>query len=385
MNYRKVATLILFYSLGIAALSGILAVFLPNTNSIIPRLLVTAIVTAITAALLLFAIQRIEIEKTRLFGGSLGIVTCAAYLLTLGSIWIGYAIRTVQLSEQLGLSALLVSGCGALISIGFLGNANKRLLFAGYALSIIWCIDLLLWLCAIWLYYNQSGGQFFGYIAFPLQTLFPIIVLCFIRKPILYMCMTCTFAIASCIFAQVAMFLTEGDIAKDDTLFILTLICGGIGAFFGIANIIQFRAKKYAIRWAELGTLVIVSIAISTFCFNIWFEMNRVHAPDFIIRLAIGTGILSSTAILGLLIGQMLRGSVFTLYDGSGLQGICPRCNSTLQIPRGKSHCATCGLRMKVQIESPNCRACGYDITKIPEIDSCSECGEPIVLPSPVE
>ena len=197
--------------------------------------------------------------------------------------------------------------------------------------------------------------------------------------------MTCTFAIASCIFAQVAMFLTEGDIAKDDTLFILTLICGGIGAFFGIANIIQFRAKKYAIRWAELGTLVIVSIAISTFCFNIWFEMNRVHAPDFIIRLAIGTGILSSTAILGLLIGQMLRGSVFTLYDGSGLQGICPRCNSTLQIPRGKSHCATCGLRMKVQIESPNCRACGYDITKIPEIDSCSECGEPIVLPSPVE
>jgi hypothetical protein len=385
MDYRKVATRILFYSLGIAALAGILAVFLPNTNSIIPRLLATAIFTAITAAFLLFSIQRIEVKRTRLFGASLGIVTCVAYLLTLGSIWIELASRTAQLSEKFGLSALLIVGCGALISIGLLGTSSKQLRFAGYALTIIWTICLGIWLTNLWLFYNQKGVEFFGYIAFPLQTLFPIIVLCFIRKPLLYMCTACTFAIASCIFTQVAMFLTEGDIAKEETLFILILICGGIGAVFGIANIIQFRAKKYAIRWAELGTLLIVSIAISTFCINIWFAMNNIRPTDLSFRLAVGTGILSSTAILGLLVGQMLRASVFTLYDGSGLQGICPRCNSTLQIPRGKSHCLTCGLRMKVLIESPDCRACGYDITKTPEIDSCSECGEPIALTSHVE
>ena len=111
----------------------------------------------------------------------------------------------------------------------------------------------------------------------------------------------------------------------------------------------------------------------------IWYNSYLIVIPEYVIRLAVGTGILSSTALIGLIIGQLLRSAIFTNYDGTGLEGICPRCNATLQIPSGKGHCAQCGLRMKLQIETPHCRACGYDITKLSNAISCSECGEPIV------
>ncbi len=385
MDYRKVATRILFYSLGIAAFAGILTIVLPNTRDVIGRLIATSIITAITAALLLFAIQRLQVMKTRAFGASMGIVTCCTYLLTISSIWISMISAGSTLTEKLGLSALLFAGCGALISFGFLGIAIKRLRLASFVLLGIWSFCLMAWLIDVWFLIYTSYDQFIGYVVFPLQTLFAIIVLCFIRRPLAYMLTACTFAIASCLIAQIAMFMTLGHIEENETLFILILISGGIGGIFSIANIIQYRPDNYAIRWAEIVTLVIVTIAITTLCINIWFEMMHLRTPDLIIRIAVGTGILSSTTILGLLVWQMLRASVFTLYDGNGLQGICPRCKSTLQIPRGKSHCATCGLRIKVQIESPNCRTCGYDITKTSEIDSCPECGVPIALSGHIE
>jgi len=386
MDYRKISTRILFYSLGIAALAGVLAIILPSASHVIARLVVTAIVTAITAALLLFTIQRLEVKKTRLFGASIGVFTCSIYICTVLSIWIDLLLPITgkisgnTLSEKFGISALLLSGCGVLVSLGLLAVPHTRIRIAGFVLSGIWSVCLIIWLLTIWILINTSAEHFAGYIAFPLQILFPIIVLCFIRRSIAYMGFACTIAIASCIFAQIAMFTTKGQIEKDETLFLLAIVTGGAGALFGIANIIQYRPSTYAIRWAENLTIAICSVAIITFCIVIWFDSQHLQRPEFLARLAVGTGILSCTSLLGLLIAQMLQASFFTVFDGDGLEGICPRCKATVQIPRGKSHCVKCGLRMKLFVESPNCRSCGYDITKTPEVDSCPECGQVIIL-----
>jgi hypothetical protein len=383
MNYQRVAKQVLFYSLGLAALSGVLVMALPIAGDVIGRLLGTAICTALASSILIFAIQRLEIPPTKLFGASLGLFACNAYFCTLAAIWIDYfgsaGVISVGVADEFAISAALLSSCGVLISLGLLAIASKKLRLAGLSLSIIWMFFLVMWLLMTWNSGNQPLDTFANNVRTPMLALFPIIALCFIKRHHIYMSIACGFAIMSCISGQIAMFTSQGHIEKNEQFFLFSLCCGGIAAILGITNVIQYRKPKHAIYWAEYGTITIVSVAITVFCIMIWYNSYRIVIPEYVIRLAVGTGILSSTALIGLIVGQLLRSAIFTNYDGTGLEGTCPRCNATLQIPSGKSHCAQCGLRMKLQIETPHCRACGYDITKLSNATSCSECGEPIV------
>ncbi len=382
MDYQKTALRVLFYSLGIAALAGILAMILPNAGSVIGRLLGTAIATAIASLLLLISIKRLEVQRTRLFGGGLGLLVLIVYLCTICSVWVGliFPPSTFHLEEKFGLSALLFAGCGSLILVGLLIVGIRKLTLAGYVLAAIWATSILTWLFVIWIFRAAAFEEFAEYFILPLQTLFPLLVLASIRRHVAYMVIALSLAISCCVSTQIAMYLTNGHVERHESLFTFMLITGGLAAFLGVLNVIQFRKQAYAVLWAERIILVVIGITIFVLCVSIWYEMNRIKLPDVLTRLAVGMGILSSTSIIGLLVWQMLRSSVFTQYDGIGLQGICPRCETHLEIPKGKSFCPSCGLRMKLLIESTACRGCGYDITKTPESDSCPECGEPILL-----
>ncbi len=387
MNYRKIALQVLFYSLGIAALAGILAMVLPNAGSVIGRLIGTAIATAISSALLLISIQRMEVQKTRLFGSGLGLLVLIIYLNTICAIWVQFILSSTsfQFEEKFGLTALLFAGCGTLILVGLLIVEIRNLRLAGYVLSSIWALALLTWILVVWIFQSNAQEEIAENFIFPLQTLFPLIVLASIRRHIAYMVVALAFAISCCVASQVAMFMTHGRIEHQKPLFVFILITGGISALLGVASVVQFRKKANAIVWAERLVLAFVAVTIVVLCMSIWFETYRIELPEILTRLAVGMSILSSTSIIGLLVWQMLLSSVFTQYDGAGLQGICPRCDTHLEIPKGKSFCPACGLRMKLQIESTACRGCGYDITKTPESDSCPECGEPILLATAIQ
>lgn len=382
MDYRKVATRILFYSLGIAALSGVLAMILPNSGEVIGRLIGTAIATAISSAILLLAIQRYEVQTTRIFGAGLGLLVLLVYGCTLVATWVWMLgpFRGLDLEQKFGLSALLFASCGSLILTGLLFVERKRLKLAGYVLSATWAIPLLGWLLIIWIFKQPANEQFLEHLVYPLQTLFPLLVLACIQRHIVYMVIAIAFALACCVSSQIALFVTNGHLEENLPLFSFILVTGCISAILGIASVIQFRKKENAILWLEWLALLIVSIAISVLGISVWYGIQKLPEPELLLRLAVGTSILGSTAIIALLIGQSLRSSVFSNFDGTGIDGTCPRCQTLLSIPRGKSHCPTCGLRMKLQIESPHCRACGYDTTKNPVRDACSECGEPIAL-----
>jgi hypothetical protein len=385
MNYRKVTVRVLFSSLGIAAFAGIIAMVFPVSGTITGRLLGTAIATAVSAILFLLAVNRAEVASTRQFGVSLGVFTLSMYLFGVIAMWIGLLTTTTgrDLEEKFVLSSLLFGGYGALISLGFLCFAIIRLRLAGLMLSFVWALCLLAWLIVIW-----SGNSFqeeASYFAFPLQTLFPILVLCSIRRHPLFMGLAIGLALASINTSQIALFVYSGELNKNIYLLVVMLTTGGLATVLGIANIIHYRAKANAIPWAERTVLCFVTATVLLLCFAIYINELRLPLPDTVARLSIGSSILTSTTILALVVGQMLRASVFTLYDGSGLVGFCPRCSSKMDIPRGKSTCLHCGLRMKLLIESPNCRTCGYDVTKTSECSACSECGESILLSSTVQ
>ena len=382
MDYRKVATRILFFSLGIAALSGILAMILPNSGEIIGRLIWTAIATAMSSAILLLAIQRYEIQTTRYFGAGLGLLVLLVYGCTLIATWVEVLapFRGLDLEQRFGLTALLFAGCGSLIITGLLFVESKRLKLAGYVLSGTWAIPLIGWLLIIWIFRQPANERFLEHLVYPLQTLFPLLVLACIRRHFVYMAVAIAFALACCISSQIGLFVTNGSLEENLPLFNIILVTGCISAILGIANVVQFRKIEYSIWWLEWLTLLIVSFAISVLGISVWYGIQNFPEPELLLRLAVGTSILGSTAMIALLVGQSLRASVFSNFDGTGIEGTCPRCQTLLSIPRGKSNCPTCGLRMKLQIESPHCRVCGYDTTKNPTNAACSECGEPIAL-----
>ncbi len=385
MQNRKIAINILFFSLGLTVISGILAMAIPNSGAVLWRLLGTSIWTAFTAGILLLAIYRLQSPATRAFGASLGITTTLVYLIAISSIWI-YLTPLVNLGSKLVMTGVDIGGCGLLISLGFLCIQHKKLRLAGFALSTIWAISLFTWLLYIWIFTGKSNLLLAQNFVFPLQTLFPIIVLCLIRRHIAYMIVASSFAIACCVLSQYALFTTQGMLNRTSTTLLEYILwTGGIGALLGIINIVQFRDAKYAIPWAERATIAITAVTITCLCISIWFDSYLIKLPEYLIRIAVGSAILSSASIIAIIVGQMLRASVFTNFDGEGIKGICPRCTSNLQIPKGKSRCPKCGLRMKLQIETPLCRKCGYDITKTSECSACPECGESILLSSTVQ
>ena len=277
MDYRKVATRILFYSLGIAALSGVLAMILPNSGEVIGRLIATAIATAISSAILLLAIQRFEVQTTRIFGAGLGLLVLLVYGCTLISTWIGMLIPIkgkFDLAEKFGLSALLFAGCGSLILTGLLFVERKRLKLAGYVLSATWAIPLLGWLLIIWIFKQPANEQLLGHLVYPLQILFPLLVLACIQRHIVYMVIAIAFALMCCVSSQIGLFVTNGYLEQNLPLFDFILVTGCISAILGIASVIQFRKTENAILWLEWLTLLIVSIAISVLGISIWYEIQ---------------------------------------------------------------------------------------------------------------
>ncbi len=52
----------------------------------------------------------------------------------------------------------------------------------------------------------------------------------------------------------------------------------------------------------------------------------------------------------------------------------CPRCDTSQELPVGRSKCDTCGLKFVIDIEEEHCPNCGYALYKLTS-SKCPECG----------
>lgn len=55
----------------------------------------------------------------------------------------------------------------------------------------------------------------------------------------------------------------------------------------------------------------------------------------------------------------------------------CPRCQTSQELPAGRSGCGQCGLKFNIQIEEEQCGTCGYPLYQLVSAE-CPECGTPI-------
>ena len=88
MDYRKIAIRVVYASIAIAVVAGVLTLFAPQSRHVIGRLIGTAITTGIAAALLLVAIKTIEIPSTRPLGATLGALVCCLYISIVLAMWL---------------------------------------------------------------------------------------------------------------------------------------------------------------------------------------------------------------------------------------------------------------------------------------------------------
>ena len=71
MEYRKTVIRVIYASISIAVVAGVMILFVPSGNQVIGKLLGTAISTGVVAGLLLVAIRSYETPMTRPLGTAL--------------------------------------------------------------------------------------------------------------------------------------------------------------------------------------------------------------------------------------------------------------------------------------------------------------------------
>jgi hypothetical protein len=390
MDYRKIALRVLFASLIIAALAGVAALLLPSSTYLIGKLIGTAFATAATAALLLISLKVLENPHHKLVGTTVAAVVCFVYLTGIGAIWTdnSFFFSKYDISEKLAVTSLLGASCGILIIIGAAMQARERLRLAGKIFMSIWLFVFLAWVINNWMFsYNPHLTKKVIYTVAPLQSYSVPLAIMFVAREKRYRVVGVILTLLACLCVQYGLLSTDGSMQERHGLLRVALLLSWLSALMAIWVVLTYRAQKYAIVWAERCTVVLVGIAFTLFSYLIWLDIitNQAKPPDILSRLGASLGILASTAVLGLLVWQMIRANLFLRQSKGNLDANCPRCHAPLSIPQGKSTCLNCGLGMQLQLEAPNCRKCHYDLSGNSTSAVCPECGEPIALTSSVE
>ena len=381
MSYRSIAIRVLYISLAFAALTGIIAVFVPANSDILWRLLGTALATGFASAFMLLAVRALENPKTRPIGTTIGIIVCIVLPLIFGAIWLD-SIPSIRnnVIENLAVTATIIFFCGFPLTLGSALATRTGLRRSGILLIVCWVILALLWIISQW------RGGLWSYnsieaIAEPIAWCSPIAALLLIRWP--RFLIPLVLLVVSCVLWQwygshvyVKPDSLQGNWELYGTPLAIIFLSGWPPCSLALWSVLTLRKEIYRIKRFEIAASCFGSLAFAL-CFAFaWISLTE-NESDILLRLAVASSILGGTSVLGVFVTQLLRMSMLVRSDTVPMAATCPRCSEPLQLPQGKSSCLTCNLRFKIMFESPNCRKCGYDITETQE-NRCSECGEPV-------
>ena len=372
MNYRKIAVRVLYYSLAVAALTGITAVFIPANTSILLRLLATAISTGVSAALMLGAVRAIENPRTRPLGTMIGAIICIVLPLVFGTIWLG-TIKAIPDNKikDLGFTALIVFLCGMPLCLGACAFTHNSFTRAGKTLQICWIILPILWIIDQW---TNTPSQLINSVTIPIACSSFIGALLMIRWP--KSSIAIVFLFITCVLWQWVIYNTPDDLHKYKTLLAILFVSAWIPCVFALFTLLTIRKQVHAIKGFEITGVILGSIAVALCFAYAWTDLTN-NESHLLFRLAIASSILGGTSVLGVFITQALRVSMLVTTGTIFMEAICPRCGDSLSLHQGKNQCPRCSLRFKILFESPNCRVCEYDLAQTAS-DRCPECGEKI-------
>jgi MFS family permease len=368
-DLRKLILKVLLWSLGLAAIAGVLAVLV--ANDIIWRIVGTGILTAAAALVTLPLSHMVDRKKMRSAGLFGLVVVVIEFLLFLALIWELHAILPVWRSEENVLMTIGAVG-GASVAATLLLLAVQRpdarvAGMAGLGLTSAFFVAAMIgsWVPPKWVEEWWATAW---------------IIAIFGALSVAALVGTGTGdrrhwrwigAAASAVAAYMLIAAAWTSAADWETMSLF--IAAGI--YVAFANLVMRVPLKPGQGWLRTGTLL-AGAATAVLSELIVFD----YRDEIVTRSDAAAAILASCGTLALLVLARLNRRVDFEPLSQEMRQItvfCPRCRKKQTLELGGAACKACGLRIEVRAEEPRCAQCGYLLYQLTS-DVCPECGASI-------
>lgn len=386
MPLRTILLRVMLWSLGIAAVTGVLSV-LTQSGAVAWRVVGTAITTAVASALMLPVSALVDRNKTRPAGiVGMGAVT-VEFLSALFLIWeIPQALWGVRWEEELAGTMSIVCGAAICLMIFLQLQNTAAMKVASRVGMIATAVTFGAWLLFAWgvcvrsvhlqrAYCEEDWGQTGA--ATAVSGI--LVVLCLIafgtatRRPWRWPGIVASGV--ACAMWLVNIWLGTG---SDLGTVIFTVLLS-LAAVTAHANVCLMCTLPPHQRWVRVGTIAAATCTATLICLIViddilyWpgFSSNVLH------RFAAASGIVTGCGTMALAVLARLNRKVD--YEPlspelTQITVVCPRCAKKQSVSLGDSVCAGCKLRISIRIEEPRCPQCGYLLYGLTS-DRCPECG----------
>jgi hypothetical protein len=375
MELRRLFLKVMLWSLGMAALMGVLGMLMARTG-MLWRITTTAAVTGAAAGLMIPMSMMVDRQQAR-HAGLLGMgLVVGQFLLAMTLTWENLLPGFVD-DFDLILSMLLAAATG-LPAMFFMWLAGTRLgAVAGRCGAWLCAFEFGVLMAALWWpaatqWYTQrhlweSSAAIAG--------LGPLAIACLVGISVTSGRWRRWLGVAASIAAlAIALVAIWAEIQEGGGTFIAITCLAAVLAHANLVFLCPLTDGQRWLRWATIGAAALAGGIISVMALRV---AGTGWESEFMARLAGASGIVAACGSLALLVLARLNRRVD--YEPGAVEFVditllCPRCHKKQALPVGDARCSHCDLRIHTRIEDPRCPACGYSLYKLTS-DRCPECG----------
>lgn len=348
---QKVCFKVMLWSLGVAAVLGVIAV-LTASFDVVGRVTATAFLTAATAAFLWQAAVRLEQSESATKMAQIGAILF--YLFALGGIW------NIGNEGKLWATASVCLGCLTVAASGWAMQRQADYRYTGLIAAVASIVSGVCWLIAIW---GESFDSKITITGFAIAGWSAAAAICLVglgTDPARHWrWIGVGAAVGGLLLSEYAIFQNFFQKWVGDGLFVL-----------GSVTVVVIHAVLcYASRSAPAKLTIRLVAIFSTIVTALLADMivlQQFKGDHFVLRLTIAAAIVASTSTIATAFiiqrnwkqsrhetAAVGRTSVTGLESAAEFKTLrmeCPRCNRLSAIPVGDSHCPHCSLKFRIEV-----------------------------------
>jgi len=382
MPARNVILRLMLWSLGLAAVTGVLTV-LVQSGSIMWRIIGTELCAAVACALILPCIPLIDREKTRA-GGLAGMAAVVLeFILALIIIWeLPRTLAGVSWEEELALTMFVIGGA-TLVAMPLLRLKHhiEHSIAARLGLIVV-AVAACVFLIGIWRDTSYAFSESCAESGGALLAMGAIASVCLLglrgrpRRSWRWVGVLCAAAAFALWLADI--WIGSGSDPGFAT-FTGLLAAGAVVAYAIACQLVSLQPAQSWFRGATIASALVTAMLV-----ELWVIADRgliLVIDDFWVeRCTAAAGIVTGCGTLALAVLARLNRRVDFETDGGEITEIvvvCPRCRKKQSLHIGDAACSGCKLRISTRVEEPRCPTCDYLLIGLTS-HRCPECGTEI-------
>jgi len=382
MPARNVILRIMLWSLGLAAATGVLTVFV-QYGDFMWRVIGTEVCAAVACGLILPCIALIDRRKTREAGmlGMIGVVV--EFILALIAIWdLPRTLAGVGWEEELWFTIVILA-VATIVAMGLLklNRQAEHSVTARTELAVVGAATCT-FLIAVWWNRSRNVSENCAETGAAILALGTIASVCLlglggpVRRSWRWGGVICA-AVAFAMWLGDIWIGSGSDIGRAS--FAALLITAATVAYAIACLLCPLKPTQVWLRGATIAAAALTGALIELLVLTDCHLLGRVDGY-WIERCMAAAGIVTGCGTLALAVLARMNRRVDFEMDGGILTEIvvvCPRCRKKQTLPLGDTTCTGCRLRISTRVEEPRCPTCDYLLFGLTS-DRCPECGTAI-------